>query len=263
MRSGGTLAGLLFFALVSGAHAQTASRELELGVAAADSLDPLGARRHFEAILAEDSLSYEANWRAALALIDVGKQYPDRDKNAARDSAYTLAEAYARRAVAANPHGANGHFALANAVGRASLTKGTKDRIRRAAEIRDEALRAIELDPTHDGAYHILGRWHAELMRVSGVQRFFAKNFLGTNLFNQASWQAAIENLEKAVELDPTRIYHRIGLADVYIERKRYADARTQLEAVPGLPDRDVMDATYRKEGAETLRRMADKRDGR
>lgn len=261
MRCAGASAGFLLLALVSAAHAQTTSRELALGVAAADSFDPVAARRHFEAVLAEDSLNYEANWRAALVLIDIAKRYPDRGKHRTRDSAYGLAEDYARRAVAVKPNNPDGHFALANAVGRASLTRGTKDRIKLAKEIRTEALKTIELDSTHDGAYHILGRWHAELMRVSGVQRFFAKNFLGADLFNQASWTEAIANLEKAVKLDPRRIYHRIGLADVYIHRKRYADARAQLETVPGLPDRDVMDSTYRKEAAETLRQIADQRD--
>jgi len=40
-----------------------------------------------------------------------------------------------------------------------------RDRIRDAEAIRTAALRALELDPGHDGAWHVLGRWHAEIMR--------------------------------------------------------------------------------------------------
>ena len=60
-------------------------------------------------------------------------------------------------------------------------------------------------------------------MRLSGLSRFFAKSFLGAGIFGKASWEEAISNMEKAVELDPGRIYHRLELAEIYADRKRYA----------------------------------------
>ena len=33
---------------------------------------------------------------------------------------------------------------------------------------------AGQAGPSHDGAYHGLGRWNAEIMRLSGVSRFLA-----------------------------------------------------------------------------------------
>ena len=82
------------------------------------------ALAHYEAALALDSTDYEANWRAAIALLDEGEQIPDSVKSPERDSLYARAERLARRAVAADSMGADGHFALAAAVGRASLTHG-------------------------------------------------------------------------------------------------------------------------------------------
>jgi tetratricopeptide (TPR) repeat protein len=224
--------------------AQTVAEHVSAGVAARESRDTARAQRHIQAALAQDSMNYQANWEATLALIDLGKATPDEVKSASRDSLYALAEVYARRAVAANPNDAEGHFALANAVGRASLTKSKKERINRAAEIRSEALRAIQLNPRHDGAYHVLGRWNAEIMRLSGPTRFLAKNFLGADIFNQASWDGAVSNMEKAVELNPRRIYHRLDLAEVYVDRGRYSDARTQLQRVALLPLADPQDPT-------------------
>jgi regulator of microtubule dynamics protein 3 len=225
------------------------------------SVDPRADLTRYEAMLAADSTDYEANWRAALALIDLGKQSPDDHADPARDSLYARAERLARRAVQARPDDAQGHFVLANAVGRASLTKSKKERVRRATEIRSEALRAIELDASHDGAYHVLGRWNAEIMRLSGVARFFAKRFLGGAVFDQASWASAVSNMEKAVELNPTQIYHRLDLATVYADVGRYAEARAQLERVASLPEKDVMDAEYKREAAALLRKIADRRD--
>jgi tetratricopeptide (TPR) repeat protein len=239
---------------------QTVVDHLAMGVAAMHAHDLRTGLAHYEAGLELDSASYEANWRTAMALLDLGEQIPDSLKSPERDSLYARAESLARRAVAADSSRAEGHFALAAAVGRASLTMGKKDRIRRASVIRDEARRAAQLNPRHDGAYHILGRWHAEIMRLSGFSRFFARSFLGAGIFKEASWDSATANLEKAVALDPGRIYHRLELAQVYADRKRYDDAGAQLDDVATLPVRELRDSAYKADGAVLADRIADKR---
>jgi predicted negative regulator of RcsB-dependent stress response len=114
----------------------------------------------------------------------------------------------------------------------------------------------------HDGAYHVLARWNAEIMRLSGLSRFFARQFLGAGIFSQASWEGAVTNLERAVEIDPRRIVHRLDLAQVYVDRKRYDDARGQLETLDTLPVHDFNDPEYKVDGAALLQRIATKRDG-
>lgn len=236
---------------------QQVADHIAMGVAANDAHDSNTALQHFEAALEQDSTSYEANWRAAVTLLDLGEQTAPTGKSRQRDSLYTVAERYAGRAIAADSGGADGHFALAAAMGRLSLDKGKKERIRRAAVIRREALRAIELNPRHDGAYHVLGRWNAEIMGLSGLSRFFAKTFLGAGIFGQASWSRAIANMEKAVELDPERIYHHLELARIYAGRKRTADAQVQLRLVDSLPAREVMDSVYKRQAADLKRKIA------
>lgn len=244
----------------AGLPAQASADHVALGSAAMQVHDLHTALAHYEAALALDSAGYEANWRAAIALLDEGEQIADSVKSPERDSLYADAERLARRAVAADSNGAEGHFALAAAVGRASLTMGKKERIRRARIIRDEALRTLELDPRHDGAYHILGRWNAEIMRLSGLSRFFAKNLLGAGVFREASWEEAVSNMERAVALDPGRLYHRLELAEIYVDRKRYDDARSELAQLAALPDREIMDSVYRREAAALAADIADKR---
>jgi tetratricopeptide (TPR) repeat protein len=257
---------LLGYALVLGLGwpaalaGQTAHDHVAMGTAALQAHDLRTGLAHYEAALAADSTDYEANWRAAMALLDLGQEIPDSVKSAERDSLYARAERLARRAVQADSTGADGHFAVAAAVGLASLTRGKKERIRRARVVRDEALRALELNPRHDGAYHILGRWNAEIMRLSGFSRFFARSFLGAGIFRQASWEEAIADLQRAVELDPGRIYHRLELAEVYADRKRWDEARAELARLEALPDREVLDPLYRARAADLARRIADKR---
>ncbi|MGE0353923.1 MAG: hypothetical protein AB7I33_12455 [Gemmatimonadales bacterium] len=239
--------------------AQAVPDHLSQGIAAGQARDPERAFRHFSAALEEDSLNYEANWRAAQALIDIGKQTPDSVKSPERDSLYARAEWYARRAAELNPDDVSGHFVLAQAIGRASLTRSKKERVRRAAEIRAEATRALELDPRHDGANHVMGRWNAEIMRLSGFERFFAKTFLGGGIFNAASWDSATVYMERAVNLAPNNIYHHLDLGLVYLDRKRWPEARTQFSIIETLPVVDVMDPDYKRQAAARLDEISDK----
>jgi len=216
-------------------------------------MHPRETANRWEALIASDSLNAEANWRAAIALVDIGKQTPDKEKNRARDSLYQVAELYARRAVRQAPQDAGPHFALALALGKASLTLSSKQRVKYAKEVKIEVERALEIDPNHDGAWHLLGRWNAEIERLSNIEEFFAKTLLGGKVFNEASWDEAIRCLRKAIEIRPDYIFHRLDLAEVLIERKRPGEARPELETILTLPDQDAMDPVYRKRASELL----------
>ena len=233
--------------------------QLAAGIHADEIHDFAAARIHFETVLRHEPRNYEANWRLALALIDLAKQTSDRLKSPTRDSLYADAESYAHRAVAAEPEGAEGHFALANAVGRGALSKGTRERIRRATIIRTEALRTIELEPHHDGAWHILGRWNAEIMRLPAVEKFFAKTFLGASIFGAASWDEAERDLRLAVQYAPTKIVHRFDLAEILISRHEWAAAKQQLEVVAALPSTDVSDTSYKRQARDRMPKVLEK----
>jgi tetratricopeptide (TPR) repeat protein len=245
------------------AESPDTSHHIEQGLAAERAGDARAALAHYEAALAEAPLSYEANWRASSALMAVGQQTTDKTQGKVQASLYERAEACARRAVAANPQGANGHYVLSQAIGLASLAKDSAERVKRAGEIRTSVLRALELEPNHDGAFHVLGRWHAALARVPPFQRFIARNALGGRVFDQASWAGALDNLEKAVALAPHRIDHHLCLAELYVERKSYAKARVHLAAATSLPFEDVQDASYKQQAVALTAQIEGKVDGR
>jgi tetratricopeptide (TPR) repeat protein len=244
-------------ALTATLDAQEPERLVRGGVAAMEARDLRTALRHFEAALIRDSMHYEASWRAALTLGLMGDPFPMSKKSAQRDSLYARAVRHARRAVAVNPNGADGHFALAASLGRAALMAGPEERVRRAIMIRNEALRALAIDPRHDGAHHILGRWNAEIMRLPRVTRFFAKHFLGARVFDEASWAKGISHMESAAALSPGRIYHHLALADIYLDTERIRDAELQLRVVDSLPVREALDANYRQQAEDLRKRLA------
>jgi tetratricopeptide (TPR) repeat protein len=241
--------------------AQDAAEAIRQAVESQLARDPATALAYLETALSAEPQSYEANWRASEVLMDIGKQTPDSVKSPERDSIYGRAERLARVAVEANPQGPEGWFVLSASIGRASLTKSSKERVKRAAEIRSAALKAIELDSLNHKAYHVMGRWNAEIMRLSGLSRFFAKTFLGGKIFNAASWDSATVYMEKALAVSPDNIYHHLDLAEIYIDRDRYSEARIHLNQVESLPVYDVMDPAYKERAASLLKRIAKKKD--
>lgn len=257
MRAASPLALLLSLPGIAGA--QTEAADMTRGNAARLALDPPAALAAYTAAIAVDSMNGTAYWKAALTLVDMGKLTPDSVPSPERDSLYSRAEVLAQRAVVLEPKSADAYFILATAIGRAALTKGTKEKVRRAVEIQRDALTAIGLDQSHDGAYHVLGRWNAEIMRLSGMERFMAKSFMGGSVFSQASWSNAQMYLQRAVTLNPSWIYHRLDLGLVYVDVGNYAGAREQFEMIATLPVADVGDPLYKRDAAAMLTKIADK----
>jgi tetratricopeptide (TPR) repeat protein len=260
------LAPLVALALAAAAPplaAQSAAEHIALGDSATAALRPDVALRHFQAALHVDSTSYEANWKAARAIADVAKQIEGNADSLKkrRDSLYTVGRGYAERAIRADSLGSDGHYALAMVLGRLSRTKGSKERVRYAKLIFDEASRAVALNPNHDGAHHVLGAWNAEVKRLSGIQRFFAKALFGGGFMSAANWDDAVMHLERAVALNPEHVYHRLELAEVYADVGQYSKAREQLAVIPTLPIRDVLDAQYKEDAAALLQEIKNERD--
>ena len=195
----------------------------------------------------------EAFWKAAREISDVAKQLKGDSLKQRRDSLYSLGRTWAEAAIRADSSVANGHFALALVLGRLSRTRGGKERVRFAKIIYDEAARTVQLDPRHDGAYHILGIWHAEVKRLSGFTRFFAKTLFGAGFMDRATWDSAVTNMERAVALNPPHVYHRLELAGVYLDVNQPAKATEQLQAIAGLPVGDPLDPHYKRIAIEAL----------
>ena len=142
---------LLMPAAASAQHSSAepgARAELQLGIEAYLARNVELARLHYERALAIDSTGFEARWRLAEVLLDIGKQTPDSVKSPARDSLYALAEREAHLAVSTAPDSANGYYVLSAAIGRASLTKsldGVSKHLKMSIGDVEESAQSIEI----------------------------------------------------------------------------------------------------------------------
>jgi tetratricopeptide (TPR) repeat protein len=234
-------------------------QEVALGNAAYAQFDNQTALQHFLNALKADPNNYEALWKGARAYADVGKTLEKSDKDKAK-KLYLLGDTLARKSVMLYPDSADAHFALALCVGRVALFEGGKTKIRLSKEVKKEADKAIELDPNHDGAYHIIGRWHYNISTLSWVLKAAAKVIYG-GVPPGASLEQAAEMYEKAIAIQGDKPVHRLEAGRTLIELERYSEARVQLQTCIDLPQAQWDDPVHKEEAAKMLQEIKNKKD--
>ena len=220
-----------------------------LGAAAMQVHDLPTALAHYEAALALDSTGLRGQLARGHRAARPGRADPRQREEPRAGLALRPRRAAGAPGRGGRLHSApEGHFALAAAVGRASLTMGKKERIRRAAHhprrgaAHHRARPAPRRRLSHPGPLE-----RGDHAPVGPEPLLREEPARGPASSARRSGRSAISNMEHAVALDPGRLYHRLELAEIYVDRKRYDDARSQLAELAALPDREIMDSVYRR----------------
>jgi tetratricopeptide (TPR) repeat protein len=214
--------------------------------------DNEGALNFYKQAFEADTSNYEAAWKLSRAYVDVGEGLPDKDE---RKVYYLDADKYASKAVEIDSLGAEGHLWRSISLGRVALDAGAKERVRMSKEIKSEVDKAIELDPTDDIAWHVLGRWHRKIATLSWIEKRFANMFLG-GVPKEASVEKAAECFQKAIEINPGHINHHLELAITYEELKQKDLAIKEYQIVMELLVKDSDDPGFKKTAEERLKKL-------
>ncbi len=156
--------------------------------------------------------------------------------DAEREAAYEAAVADAERAVELAPNDAEATFELSRALGRMAQFRGVVQSLNLAGRMREALDRTLELDPTYASAWHASALWHAEVPWVAGGRT-----------------REVVPSFERAVELEPDVLGHRVAFARILIAEEAYDRARAQLDAAAALPAETFL-AQRDREAAEALR---------
>lgn len=233
--------------------ADSVAKYMAIGDKLAGKWDHMGAAFAYETVLKYDPNHYEASWKAGDERTEWADQLTGVPKKVI-ESHFMKAAAFCEKAIEINPEGWEGHFRLSVALGRLALFKGGKEKIRLSRQIKDEADKAVELNPDADLAYHVLGRWHQNLANLSGVLKFFAKVLYGG--VPPGSNEEAVEMFTKAIELGPEHIEHHLELARTY-EFMGQKDLMTEpLKKVLELPNKEEDDPSFKKEAETMLKKL-------
>jgi tetratricopeptide (TPR) repeat protein len=210
-----------------------------------DSYQYLAAINYFDSVSRADSSSCEASWKLAMSLNLFAELVPKDDQLAY----YERGEAAARHAIELDSTEAEGHFQLARSLGKIALFKGVFKSIGLAKQVKKEAEITLELNPNHDGAYHILGRWNREVAQKPKFLR--APMGLGS-----ANKDVGLEMFQKAIELRPNFIHHHLEYGISLLDKKRKDEARKQFQICLELEPHGPLDAKYQKEAKEYLAQL-------
>ncbi|MEY3773412.1 MAG: hypothetical protein RLZZ129_192 [Verrucomicrobiota bacterium] len=147
---------------------------------------------------------------------------------------------YALRAVALEPDNPVNVLSLAICHGRLAVYSDTRTKVQYSRLIKEEAERALALDPDYAWAHHVLGRWHYEVAGLGRTARFFVRLFYGG--LPDASHAEAIRHLERAVALEPDALAHRLELGFAHKAAGNLTAARGHLEAGLAMPAQEKFD---------------------
>jgi len=229
---------LLSLLLVSLAMAQSAKVKSLLIEAEKlhDAKDYQGTMAKLQEAEKLDKDNPEILWKVARAYFDFADQDPE-NLELQKKNIYPGFE-YAKRCVEIAPNIAGGHQYYAILIGRIGEIEGTKQKITNSYAVKEHTLKAIELDPTEDSNYHVMGRWHYALADLSWVERQIASVIYAKP--PAASFESAVEFFTKAHELNPTDIRHLLWLGKSYEklgQKDKAIDALKQALAITATTD--------------------------
>ncbi|MCD6163693.1 MAG: hypothetical protein J7K40_14925 [candidate division Zixibacteria bacterium] len=197
---------------------------------------------YYDNAAALDSFSAEAYWKLARSL-NLFAEFQPKDEQL---ELYEKASKAAEKTITIDSLLSEGHFEYARDIGKIALFKGIFSSIGLAKKVKKEAEITLKLNPEHDGAYHMLGRWHREVAKKSIIIR--APLGLG-----EADKKKGLALLAKAIELKPDLVHHRLEYGISLLDSGYKKEAYEQFEICLDLPAPGPLDIKYQKQAKEYL----------
>jgi len=175
---------------------------------------------------------------------------PPREEGARMaQKALELSEA----ALALDPDSAVVRVSKCANLGRLALYSDNKSMVRMSNRVKEEAERAIALDPSYDWAHHSLGRWHAAMASLPLVVKVIVKYYYqGEGCFS-ACHDRALQAYSTAKDLNPLCPNHRVELAKLLAQKGQRAAATAELQASLQMAPEDVNDWIVQEQGRRLL----------
>ena len=161
---------------------------------------------------------------------------------------------FADRAASLAPDNAEAQLSPAISYGKMLPYMSSRDQVNASPRIKAAVDRTLQLDPTNDTAWHMLGRWNRVLANVSGLKRVLAKALYGE--LPVTTNEAAEKCLLKAIAINPNRLMHYIELGRLYAQMGRNEEARKYLQKGLAMPNNDHDDPEMKEIGQQTLQKL-------
>ncbi len=207
------------------------------------------ALEKYKAALLVESNHLKALVRSAELHVSIGAREKDEKS---KKRYYETALAYAKRASDAHPQEADAWYAMSMASGR--MTDVEPERKKIVAFVKDTKVfadKAISLNPNHGKAHYTLGKWHYEMVNLSGFKKAAVKLFYGG--LPEGTLDKAIEHMELCRKFEPYFVVNYYDLAVAYQQKNRPSQAIEVLNKMVRLPNRSFDDPALKAEGKKLL----------
>lgn len=191
--------------------------------------------------LGEHPDDLELYWRLVQACLVLADSF-EKVKNKAQAKKYTEQSLeFAKKAVQLGPKSLQAHKWYCASVGRIAPLVGTKERIKFGHEFKEHRDIAVEVDPNDQLMHHMYGRWCYEVASLSFFERKIAESFFAKP--PEATYDEALESLQKAHGLKQEWKSNHMWLAKVFIALKKYPEASKWIDSGLSFPVQSEDDA--------------------
>lgn len=203
----------------------------------------------YKQVLAIDPANIKALVKAAELNASIGGRLVEKNS---RKLYFETAAAYAKKAFDVDPNNADANYVMGMAAGKMTDVETENKKI--VAFVKDAKTyneNAIAINPKHAKATYSIGKWHYEMVNLSGIKKIAVKLFYGG--LPNGDLDSAITYFEKCRLLDPYFALNYLDLAKAYRDNHRPTQAIEILNKLVKLPTRTGDDAAIKAEGAKLL----------
>lgn len=246
----------LFFANMFLLHGQpvfpqSADEWIAQGDAFHVKFDTYSAFKAYKAAYDLDTTNFDAIWKMAGELIDMGNELP---KSSDQMLKYQEAASIAGKAVELNPNHAKGHIMLAVALEKMASDKSGAERIKILNQSRTAAEKAIEINPGEDIGHNLLGRWNRAMTNIGWLTKTYCKLFVVNT--PPATYEGAVDHFTKAIAINQNYISHYLELGKTNVSLEKWAEAGAAFTKVLELPLTEKGDSKYQREAKHYLQML-------
>ena len=164
--------------------------------------------------------------------------------------------ARAQKAVEIDKNSCQAHVCLAVAYGRAQMfSNENREKVELGKMLKESLDNALKIDPNDDMALHVMGRYEWSMANLSGITKVYVKMMYGA--LAPGSAENAEKLFKRCIELKPNRLIHKVELAKMLFDLKRYEEAHKFATEGRDLPMEDVNSEIERKNAVEIIRKAA------
>ena len=142
-------------------------------------------------------------------------------------------------------------LSLAVCHGKLAVYSDPRAKVRYSRLVKEDAERALALDPDYAWAHHLLGRWHYEVAGLGTTSRFFVRLLYGG--LPAASLTEGIRHLQRATELEPGELNHWLELGFAHAAAGQADAARAQWTRGLAMPSRGKHDEPAKQRARAAL----------